>query len=235
MADIKVAEMPNTEVAPAIEQTPTETQPVVAEQTTEQTQTQTETQPEWKPRFKSEDEMWNFARQKQSEADTYKGQLEQMQRVMQPPAPQPHQPSNEELVEQFVKDPQGFVQSMMAPIQVQVAIQDFSRSHPDFESLRAEMAAAVNRNPSILNDPEGLEMVYNHVKARKMSVASGQAAETLAVQKAETEKTKKESAWAEGSTKSQKSPALELKPGMSEAEMEAILDKKGIPVYTRDH
>lgn len=212
---------------------PTETEPTETE--TESTEQPTETrQPEWSSRYRSPDDMWEDVKKFQGEAARLKAETEKYQQSREIPDNTPSGVSNEELLDKFVKDPQGFMQEMMAPIQAQLALTEFQRTHKDFDEVKEVMASVVNRTPSILADPEGLEMVYNHARAIRNAQKMQSAAETMQSHKQEVDNLKRTDAQLESSTTPKKEAKLELKPGMSPKEMDEILDKKGTGWYNRD-
>ena len=216
------------EGSPAEEITePTETEEEVTEQPQEQT-------PEWKSRYRSPDDMWEDVKRFQSEADKAKRAMDTYQRSKPTSDVQPQGITNEELLDKFVKDPQGFMQEMMAPYQAQLALTEFQRTHKDFDEVKEVMASVVNRTPAILADPEGLEMAYNHAKAIKNAQKMASAAATVESHKQQVTDIKKTDAQLESSTQPKQEAKLEIKPGMTPEEMDAILDKKGDKWYNRD-
>ena len=189
-------------------------------------QQQAETTPEWQKSFQTPDQMYEFARQKQSEADRYKQQLSEFQK-------QQTQSGNAQEVEQdvldeFVKDPKGFFTKMMAPVQVQLYRAELARKHPDADQLWDDMVSYVNQAPGILAHPEGMEMVYNHLKTQRDASKANYAAQVKQNQVQQTNQLKKQGAVVEGSTVSQKEASPAIKPGMSVEEMDKALDQAGI-------
>ena len=211
---------------------PTETEEQVTEEQASSTETQSK--PEWQARYRSPDDMWEDVKKFQGEAAKAKAQMDQYQQSTQVPDNTPEGASNEEMLDKFVKDPQGFMQEMMAPIQAQLALTEFQRTHEDFDEVKEVMASVVNRTPAILADPEGLEMAYNHAKAIKNAQKMAGAATAMQSHKEQVTETKKTDAFVESATTPKPSPKLELRPGMSPQEMDEILDKKGDKWYNRD-
>jgi hypothetical protein len=211
------------------------TEPIeTEEEVTEQPQETTQSTPEWKSRYRSEEEMWEATKRFQSEAARAKAELEQYQQSKPTPDTSPEGSTNEELLDKFVKNPQGFMEEMMAPVKAQIALTEFQRTHKDFDDVREVMASVVNRTPAILADPEGLEMAYNHAKAIRNAQKMASAAETMQSHKQQVTDIKKTDAQLESSTQPKKEAKLELKPGMDPDEMDAILDKKGSGWHKRD-
>jgi len=213
---------------------PTEAEPTEIGTETETPTQPTEVKPEWSSRYRSPDDMWADVKRFQSEAARLKAETERYQQSKEIPNAKPEGVSNEELLDKFVKDPQGFMQEMMAPIQVQLALTEFQRTHKDFDEVKEVMASVVNRTPSILADPEGLEMVYNHARAIKNAQKMASAAQTMESHKQGVMNTKRTDATLESATQPKKEAKLELQPGMSPQEMDEILDKKGTGWYNRD-
>lgn len=211
---------------------PTETEPTGTETGTQAQPT--ETKPEWSTRYRSPDDMWEDVKKFQSEAARLKAETEKFRQSREIPENKPTGISNEELLDKFVKDPQGFMQEMMAPIQAQIALTEFQRTHKDFDEVREVMASVVNRTPGILADPDGLEMVYNHARAIKNAEKMQSAAATVESHNKQVMETKKTDAQLESSTQTHKEAKLEIKPGMSRKEQDEILDKKGVGWYNRD-
>ena len=184
-----------------------------------------------KARYKSVRDVEEFAKQKQSEADSYRQQVEGFQREQKPPETKSDL-TNQELVDKFVGDPKGFFQEMMAPLQAQMALQEFARTHPDMESLRAEMASFVQKNPKlgyqVLSNPDGLEMVYNHVKAQQSAGKLQQAAQVTQAHREKVGQIKRTDAFTESSTAPGRQKSAVITPGMSTEEMDKNLDEAGV-------
>jgi len=206
------------------------TEEVVESPTGEQNQQQQAEDPWWKSRYRSPDEMAEDVRRFQSEADRYKRQMEELQSRL-PQQQQPEQTSDE-ILDQLAKDPKGFIarviEESVAPVKAQVAIAEFARKHPNFESYKEEMKQVVERNPAILNDPEGLDMVYNYVDTRRKANNVEKAAVKMQEHKDNVNQVKRTDAFVEGSTSPKRTQTPIIKEGMTPEEMDKALDEAGV-------
>ena len=105
----------------------------------------------------------------------------------------------------------------------------FERVHPDVEQYKAGMSDIVQRTPGILQDPQGLEMVYllakNQVEATKATEAAG----IKAGQTAQVVLDKQTKAVVEGATTPQPAASSKVVLGMSSKESLEALKAQGIP------
>jgi len=213
----------------------------VVKSTEKQPEEITQPKPAWQERFKTPEEIYEFARQKQSEADKAKAELDRTLQVIQQVQPQPQikQPTTEEMVDMLVKDPVGFYRQVVGPdlskIEARMAWSEFKETHPGIDSqMKQEMGSYIGRNPNVLSDPDGLNMVYTYVKSKQDAEKLAVAADKTAEHKSQIEETKKKDAFLETSSTTKKQDVLEIKPGMRSKEMNEIMDKKGVGWYKPD-
>ena len=188
-----------------------------------------EMSPDLRTRYKSADDLEVFAKTKQSEADTLRTEFEDYKRLNPQAQPtQPVGPTSEELLDKLVKDPAGFVRDATNDIRAQLQLSEFTRTHPDIEQYKAGMKEIVDRNPMILNDPDGLNMVYEYAKSRVGASMATQAAQIKSDEVNAINNTKKTDAFVEGSSTPKPTATPTITDGMSIAEMDKIFDEKGV-------
>ena len=179
-------------------------------------------EPEWKKTFKTPEEMWDFARGQQARAD----RLEAASKKEPQPSPQQvATESKEQVLERFVKDPTGFlntiIEQAVTPIQQKMLMTSLRVQYPDIDSFKEAVA-------EIANDPEkSFKAIYGYLKSEKNQ-------EIVRKQNEQITATKKTGAFMEGSGKTQGQTVDKIKPGMTRAEMDKILDKQGIP-WNEEH
>jgi len=216
---------------PAEPTEPTDKEPVVApEPTSQATDDPLRLSPNLQTRYKSAADLEAFAATQQGEADRLRSELEtyKQQHPTVEPA-QPNIPTGEEQLEQFAKDPVGFVQGVTNDIRAQVALSEFARTHPDLEQYKAGMKDVVNRTPGILADPQGLEMAYLLAKNQIEATMATQAAAVKAGQTAQVVLDKQTTAVVEGSTTPQPTTSPKVVLGMSSKDSLAALKAAGVP------
>jgi hypothetical protein len=200
---------------------------VVPEETVEQNPY--EMSPELRTRYKSAEELENFAKKQQSEADRVKAEYEAYKRQnQQAQSTQPTGPTSEELLDKLVKDPVAFVKEATNDIRAQFALSEFARTHPDMENYKEGMNSIVQRSPQVLNDPQGLEMVYLLAKQQAGATMANQAAEIKRTETDKVNQVKKTTAFVETSSTPKKDAKPVITDGMSVAEMDKILDEQGV-------
>jgi len=206
---------------------------VVPEETVEQNPY--ELSPELRSRYKSAGDLEEFAKTKQREADQLRAEYDAYKRqTPQAQTTQPNQPTSEELLDKLVKDPAGFIREATDDIRAQFALSEFTRTHPDIEQYKAGMKEIVDRNPMILNDPNGLDMVYEYAKSRAGAVRANDAATIKRAEVDEINNVKKTTAYVESSSTPKKTATPVITDGMSIAEMDKILDQQKVPWISDD-
>jgi hypothetical protein len=220
----------------AIEQ-PAEVTPEGQEQqVTEQAQAQ---EPAWKKAgYKDPDQMYSELRKHQSEADRLK--LEN-QRLKVPAQQQQPQMTQEQVIEEFVKDPHGFiakqVQAQTAPVVAKAELMAYAQAgHPEVLDpvFKSRMSELSDTNPAIAMMPNGMDMLYYTVKHEFDSVTTTQAQTQVTAARQQAETVKRNEAFVESSTQPKRTATPLIKPGMSIEESSKALDAMGIGYVPED-
>lgn len=188
-------------------------------------------------RYKSAADLEAFAAQRQGEADRLRSEFETYkQQHPELNQPQPPHPTSEERIEKFAGDPDAFVREVaMAAtndIRAQVALSEFARTHPDMETYKDGMKGIVERNPGVLADPQGLEMVYLLARNQGDATKLTEAAAIKNAHNAQVLTNKQTGAIVEGATPPQPTSSPKVTLGMSPEESEKALQAQGIPDAT---
>ena len=117
-------------------------------------------------------------------------------------------------------------------IRAQMALSDFARTHPDLETYKEGMRGLVERNPRVLEDPQGLEMVYLMAKNQGDATKLTEAAAIKNAQNAKVLESKQNAAVVEGATTPQPTSSPKVTLGMSPEESAEALKSQGIPDAT---
>lgn len=186
-----------------------------------------------KSRYKSVEEVTNFAAQQQSEADRLRNDFEAYK--TQHPIAETQSPTNDELITEFAADPNKFmskyINQAVAPIAAQVGLTSYANSgHPEINdpNFMREMEAIIQQNPSLVNDPKGLDMAFSYVKSQFDANKLTEAAGIKNARNAQVQTIKETTAFTEGSTAAKTQTSPKIVPGMSSAEQEKIMDAQGV-------
>jgi hypothetical protein len=188
--------------------------------------------PELQSRYKSAAELEQFAATKQSEADRLRNEYNNY-KALHPDVGEsrPSEMSNEEVLDQLVKDPKGFVNELLAPIAAQVGLNNYANSgHPEIKdpNFMREMEAVIRESPSLVNNPRGLDIAYAYVKSQFDANKLTEAAGIKSARNAGIQTVKKTTAFTEGATAGKTQTSPKITPGMSTAEMDKIFDAQGV-------
>lgn len=211
------------------------TNPVEKEvvESTEQTQVDPlRLSPEMQSRHKSAADLETFAKEKQGEAQRLQNEFDDYRRQNPQPSQQTSTATDEEVLDRLAKDPIAFVREVTSDIRAQVALTEFARTHPDMETYKAGMKGIVERNQGVLNDPQGLEMVYLLAKNQGDATKLTQAAEIKTAHNAQVLAEKQTTAVIEGATTPQPASSSKVTLGMSPEESADALKAQGIPDAT---
>ena len=212
----------------------------VNEETGEQEVTETETQtkedaeePKWKTRHRSPEAVFAENSRLQSELDKTRAELKSkgIETV-------PSKKSPDDLLREFAVDPQGFIEravaAKVAPIAGNQYLNDFLSDQQNakrFGPYKELFREKYGGNPVAIADPNVMKAVFllleDEVKSVKLQVGG----QKIAEHRDNVTQTKKGQAFVESSTKSApKTVSNVIKPGMSTAEMDKILDSQGVPI-----
>jgi hypothetical protein len=210
-----------------------QTEEVVEETEEQQPIEDAEEQAKWKTRHRSPEEVFEENRRLQSELDKKKRELESKGVEVKPPTSK----TTDDMLREFAANPKGFVEQFIAPVAAKQSLNDFlsdPQNSERFGQYRNEVVQRVGGNLTLLSDPNVLKAVFllveDEMKSAKLNDAYGKIQE----HRDEVTNIKKTKAFTEGTTTAgKKTVAPTIKPGMTQSEMEKILDARGVPKIER--